>query len=384
MALFGRPNVERLKAAENISGLIKALSYKGRDASWVRKSAIEALGELRATAAVEPLLQALKDPAGDIRILAAGALRAIGDPRTVTPFIQALRDPSSSVQEQAALALEQLGDQRAVPPLQEALQAHVPQGEKRPADRAIAHALVTLAPTRPETLIAVLRNKKREAWEEAALALEPLHDQRAVDPLVEVALDNEAPWSTRRTALQVLETLGWHPTEDRQRLVLALAARHWEEVATFGAEAIEPLLATLQVSEEPDAQQHAIALLAKFQATKAVGPLVDLVRGAEQRASRRRSGLEENSRALSTLEALQQSAIQAIEVLLEQGVSDVPTDALRKILQLPDEWSTASPHTAQEREATLRALFGPERVPMPRVQVKDMARIELQRRKLKA
>ncbi len=385
MALFGRPNVEHLKATGNIPRLIKALAYRGRDASWIRKAAIEALGQLRATAAVEPLLQALEDPHGDIRILAAGALRAIGDARTVAPFIQALRDPSSAVQEQAALALEHLNDLRAVPPLLEALQTNVPQGEKRPADRAIAHAIVTLAHTQVEPLIAILRNKKREAWEEAVIALLPLHDQRAVDPLVEVALDNEAPWAIRRSALSVLEGLGWHPTEEGHRLIQALAARQWKDVETFGADAIDPLLATLRVSEEPDAQEHAMALLVKLSSARAVGALVDLVRDAEQRAARLKSiQAEPASRSLSAQTSVQQSAIQAIEVLLEQVAADVPTEGLRKVLLLRDELSPPSYRTAQERAAVDRALFGPESMPMPRVHVKHLAHLELQRRGQKA
>jgi HEAT repeat protein len=382
MALFGRPNVEHLKATGNIPGLIKALVYKGRDASWIRKAAIEALGELRATAAVEPLLQALEDPHGDIRILAAGALRAIGDARTLALFIRALRDPSSAVQEQAALALEYLNDPRAVPPLLDALQTNVPQGEKRPADRAIAHAIVALAPTQAEPLIAVLRNKKREAWEEAAIALLPLHDQRAVDPLGEVALDNE---TTRQTALSVLEELGWHPTEEGHWLIQALAARQWEDVETFGADAIDPLLATLRVSEEPDAQERAMALLVKLGSARAVGALVDLVRDAEHRAARLKSNRAETaSRSLSAQTSVQQSAIHAIEVLLEQVAANVPTEGLRKVLLLRDELSLPSYRTPQERAAVDRALFGPESVAMPRVHVKHLAHLELQRRGQKA
>jgi HEAT repeat protein len=374
MGLFGRPNVEHLKATGDIPGLIKALTYQGRDALEVRKASIEALGELRAPTAVEPLLRVLDDPQGDIRILAAKALRAIGDVRTVDPFIKALRDPSLAVQEQAAQALEHLNDLRAVPALLEALQINVPLGE---ANRAIAHAIVTLAHDQAEPLMAVLRNKKRLAWEEAALALGALKDQRALDPLVEVALDNEATWATRRTALTVLETLGWHPTEERHRLLQALAARHWETVETFGASAIESLLATLRVEEEPDAQQHAITLLVKLRVARAVGPLVDVVRGAQDSSARRPSGTMSAQAAV-----VQQVATLAIETLLEQVAEDVPTDGLRKVLLVPDEVSATPYRTPQERAAATRALFGPESVPMPRVHAKHLARLELYRRGL--
>jgi HEAT repeat protein len=384
MALFGRPNVEKLKEARNISGLIEALAYKGRDASEVRKAAIEALGELRAARAIEPLLRALEDPDGNIRILAARALSSMDDPRTVEPFIKALHDPSSSVQEQAALALEHLNDQRAVAPLLEALQGRGAQGEIRPADPAIAHAIMTLARDQAEPLIALLRNKKRLAWQEAIGALAKLQDQRAVDVLVEVALDNETTWANRRNALALLETLGWRPTSESHQLVQMIAAQQWEQVERFGASAIEPLIALLRLGEEPIAQQHAMTLLVKLRAARAVGPLVDLVRGIERVSARHpRSQDESASQQLGTQElAVQQSAIQTIETLLEQVALDIPTEGLRKVLLLRDELSAAPPSTPQEREAAARLLFGPESVPMPRVHAKHLAHLELQRRKL--
>lgn len=376
MALFGRPNVEHLKETGDIPGLIKALTYTGRDASGVRKASLEALGELRAPAALEPLLRALEDPQGDIRILAAQALRAIRDVRTVDPFMRALRDPSAAVQEEAARALEHLNDLRAVPPLLEALQVNVLHEN---ADRAIAQAILTLAHTQAEPLIALLRNKKRVAWKEAALALGALHDQRAVDPLVEVALDHEAAWATRRTALTVLKTLGWHPTEERHRLFQELAARQWETVEAFGASASESLLATLRVEEEPDAQQHAAALLAKLRVARAVGPLVDLVRDIKDDSARHPS-----SAPSAQASAVQQAAILAIETLLKQVAEEVPTDGLRKVLLIRDELSATLYSTPQERAAATRALFGPESVPMPRVHAKHLARLELHRRGLQS
>lgn len=385
MAPFGRPNVEHLKATGNIPGLIKALTFTGRDASAVRQAAIVALGELRAPEAVEPLLRALEDADVSIRIQAARVLQSIGDARAVDPFIKALRDPSSTVQELAAQALEHLNELRAVPPLLEALQVHIPQGERRPADYAIAHAIVSLAHSQAEPLIAVLRNKKRVAWEEAIGALGALHDLRAVDPLVEVALDNEATWATRRTALGVLETLGWQPSEASHRLIQALAARQWEQVERFGGSAIEPLLATLRVSEEPEAQQHAMALLVKLRAAKAVGPLVDVVRDTEQRSARRpRSQDEQDSSTLNTQAAnVQIAAIQAIEALLEQVAAEIPTEGLRKVMVLRDEWAAIPHSTPEEREAAARTLFGPQSVPMPRMHIKHLTHLELQRRGLK-
>ena len=55
------------------------------------QAAAGALGQLSDPRAVEPLIQALRDPGGGVREAAAGALGQLGDV-AVEPLIQALRD----------------------------------------------------------------------------------------------------------------------------------------------------------------------------------------------------------------------------------------------------------------------------------------------------
>jgi HEAT repeat protein len=385
MALFGRPNVAKLQATGNIPSLIAALAYKGPDALVVRKAASLALGELRATAALEPLCRALDDHDAGIRAAAAQALRLLGDTRAVDPFIRALKDPSASVQEQAAWALGELNNQRAVEPLLAALYIKVPQGVTRAADRAISQAIIKLAGNQVEPLIAILKGKKRGVWEDTVAALEKLNDQRAVAPLVEVVLDNEATWAARRAALTVLETLGWGPTEESHRLIYAIAHQQWASLGGFGVAAIEPLLSTLQSNEPWDTQQRAITWLVELRATNAVGPLVDLVRGIDQANARRfppkntstQRGLNEEA------QAGQQAAIHAIQTLLEHTLAEVPTEGLRKILLLSDDVPEIAQLERQEQESGAEALFGPKSAPMPRAHMKHLARLELHRRGLK-
>ena len=57
MALFGPPNVEKMKAKKDVKGLIKALGYK-KDAS-VGKAATIALVEI-GEPVIEPLIAAIK------------------------------------------------------------------------------------------------------------------------------------------------------------------------------------------------------------------------------------------------------------------------------------------------------------------------------------
>jgi len=84
MALFGPPNVERLKQRRNLKGLLKALSY--RDDAKVRKQAAEALGGLKDAQALPQLLSALDDDEPGVRVASASALGEIGDDRALEPL----------------------------------------------------------------------------------------------------------------------------------------------------------------------------------------------------------------------------------------------------------------------------------------------------------
>ena len=63
------------------------------------------MGDARA---VEPLIQALKDEEGDVRLIAAGALGHIGDAKAVEPLTKALKDKKKKVREAAKEALEKI------------------------------------------------------------------------------------------------------------------------------------------------------------------------------------------------------------------------------------------------------------------------------------
>jgi HEAT repeat protein len=97
--VFGPPNVEKLRSKRDAGGLIKALNWwkKGdeRQVALVRKSAAEALGNLGASEAILPLVNALLDSRGDVRAAAAEALSEIGDPRAVVPLVEALSRTSA-------------------------------------------------------------------------------------------------------------------------------------------------------------------------------------------------------------------------------------------------------------------------------------------------
>jgi hypothetical protein len=124
MSIFGPPNVEQLKAKRDVSGLIKALTYQKSE--QVRVDAAKALGELKDTHAVEPLIAAtLKHPNPYVlnlntRKAAINALGEIGDARAVEPLITALQN--LILRDEAAESLRKIGGTRAVELLVAALE----------------------------------------------------------------------------------------------------------------------------------------------------------------------------------------------------------------------------------------------------------------------
>jgi HEAT repeat protein len=188
--------------ARAVEPLVAAL----KDDDFVRQAAAKALAELRwkpdggeaaawfwvinqggnwakkclaiGTAAVEPLIAALKDKGA--RGTAAGVLGEIGDPRAVEPLVAALKDEDESMRNAAALALGQIGAP-AVEPLIAMLKGH----DWRATPAAIK-ALGEIGDARAvEPLIAILPHQGKPAAE----ALGKFKDPRAVDPLIAVLSD---------------------------------------------------------------------------------------------------------------------------------------------------------------------------------------------------
>jgi HEAT repeat protein len=203
MALFGLlgpPNIEKLEAKRDVQGLIKALGY--RKSSAIRKAAARALGQIKDTRAVEPLIGALKDEDRDVQEAAVDVLGQIGDTRAVEPLIAALKDGNwEVVLLAAARALGKIGDARAVEPLVVALK------DSGSDSRRAAAAAVALGQIRDaravEPLVAALKDEYRHMRWAVAQALGQIGDARAVEPLV-AALKDGIVRSMREAAAMAL------------------------------------------------------------------------------------------------------------------------------------------------------------------------------------
>jgi len=110
------PNVEEMKAKNDIPGLINALKVQGDQhiretvvrALYIRMDAAEALGEIRDLQAVDPLAEASTEYNSLVRRKALIALGNIGGNRVVEPLIAALYDQYSENTECAAVQLRNL------------------------------------------------------------------------------------------------------------------------------------------------------------------------------------------------------------------------------------------------------------------------------------
>lgn len=116
LALFSTqlPNIEALKAEQDIKGLIRLLGHRNVDIQW---QSADALGSLGAPA-IQPLLAALNHRNPAVRIGAIEALGTIHDQRSCKSLITLLeQDGNAEVRWVAALALGSLGCPDTISPL---------------------------------------------------------------------------------------------------------------------------------------------------------------------------------------------------------------------------------------------------------------------------
>ncbi|SLM46955.1 conserved protein of unknown function [Nitrospira japonica] len=200
-----------------IPSLLTALA----DADWlVRLHAVEALGKMKSSAAVEPLLSALfNDRDAAVREDIVRALGQIGDGRAVEFLMLAMKEPGLRLL--AVEALGQIGDQRAVPVLIKVL-----EGSDQPPDsRVIAgcgdnwsEEMVTMAAAARAlgalgdeaaipSLIRALRHTITRADAAGSLAY---FGSKVIAPLLTM-LSQETDENLRFHVNETLTKVGWRP-----------------------------------------------------------------------------------------------------------------------------------------------------------------------------
>jgi len=198
------------------------------DDQTIRKNAAIALGKLRDTTALDPLIGLLNDRRFGSLGTAATALGQLGDTRAVEPLLQSLERTDFGVSK-AISALAVLGDDRAIEPLVE-----LARNGSRAAARALrefnfqeggqplieslndtdvdirkyaAKALGIIGnPEAAEPLIRALYDRHRQVRENAVYALGKLREPRSIQCLREVATSDRSK-VVRRAAEDVLQGL---------------------------------------------------------------------------------------------------------------------------------------------------------------------------------
>jgi HEAT repeat protein len=180
----------------SVPALMEALS--GQNPKVV-KHAVYALGELKRTEAVVPILGYLNHSDPEIRQNAVFALGYIRDPRAVEPLMARLRDSDNVVREYAAAALENFRDPRAIPMLKDALI------REEGSVFNMATALYSLGDTDViDLLIEKLKDPRAGNRLYAVYALGKIRDPREVEPLIESLTDENVQW----LAVKALINLG--------------------------------------------------------------------------------------------------------------------------------------------------------------------------------
>jgi len=261
---------------------------------YVRRYAIDALGQIGDPRAVPALIKGLDDDNFNNQEAAAAALAALDDGRAVRPLVAMLRTPDKHQQARfaASKALVALGDAKAVPDLLEALrdkdslsrfislQVLAVVGDGRCVPAAITalrdaesnvqwQAVETLGALRDaravDALLDLLRRGAREhtpSREVIVEALSRIGDRRAEAALA--ALLHEPEKDLRDAAAAALHALGWQPADDGLRVRYDLALERWDELARLGWErARQPLAESLQKGDRG----------IKLQAVEAIGRL---------------------------------------------------------------------------------------------------------------
>jgi HEAT repeat protein len=150
----------------------------------VRARAAIALGKIGDEQAVEPLLNALKDPEVDVRIAACLGLGFFKEPSTFDDMANVLLDdPKIEVRQAAAKALGNTGHPDALPYLMEALRDSFWWYEREVAAGDLLTAIESMGTLAVDPLIEALKDKEGAVRKFAAGLLGRIGDQRAIPAL---------------------------------------------------------------------------------------------------------------------------------------------------------------------------------------------------------
>ena len=286
MGLLGPPNISKLKARGRVSKLIKALEHEDAE---IRKEAAVALGDLKSQEAVAPLGALLDSWSTSVSDAASAALAQIGGVAALEELGKALDASSTSTTKQLLKAIASFDGESAVAVLSEHLSRKIRIWSD--SDQLVVDALVALGhrsaieplvrlqagspPVVEECIGPALRGVDypdldttdrallsigqgdweafvslgADAW--PVLQQEGFSVYRAkaargargkqAQPLLQILLDDESEY-TRKDAAEGLRRSRWRPSNDQQRISVAIAEERFEDATKVGQEGTRRLL----------------------------------------------------------------------------------------------------------------------------------------------
>ncbi len=235
------PNVPEVEYAIGQIGepacepLIKELTATPGTAWKLRTSIVKILGKIGNKRAAQVLRGELNSPNDGIKAIAAEALGRVKDTGSVGPLIKLLEKRNIHIFRPAAKALGNIGDKRALEPL---IRAMRDQHLLSAADEAVR----AIGLPEDRQLLAMYYIALQQWQELAALG------SIAVKPLTEALQDSRE--SVRVSAAEALEKTGLPPDIETKAWYLA-AKKEWVKAAELGSVAAKPLLKSLWENNNP-------------------------------------------------------------------------------------------------------------------------------------
>jgi HEAT repeat protein len=291
------------------------------------------------TPALKPLIACLRDKDTKVRRSAVDALGQIGDPRAVDPLIDCLKSRDMEIRRSAVTALGRIGDARAVDPLI-ALFENSERTMRKLIDIALGkidwpsdteesrarycimkqawHTCVEIGTPAVAYLIAALNNKETYMRQPAAEALEKIGNAQVVEALIAVLEGGNV--EARKAAIEVLGRIGgaeavnplvatfehsdnetrrlidtalvnidWPTGTEESRARYCVMKKAWHTCVEIGTPAVEPLIAALN-SKKTRVRQPAAEALEKIGNTQVVEGLIAVLEG--ENAEARKAAIE--------------------------------------------------------------------------------------------
>jgi HEAT repeat protein len=246
MALFGRPNIRKLKDRGDFAGLLKALNYEKDDR--VRYAAVEALGDLREKSAVQPLLALLDDQALLRKEEILSALGKIGDTEALPPIIRRIKHRGILNSPHELDALESIG-LPAAPALLSLLEER--STGAREAVIVLKHLEAIGGPEVTGGVLKLLTPRYSTLIPQLAEMLERTAGSDAIPALVSALKAGPAEeWASH--LVSALKRLHWSPAGIEEEGALAVADRDWKRIERIGTPAVDFLLPLLQKARASD------------------------------------------------------------------------------------------------------------------------------------